>query len=216
MSLAGQLVKAKLPAGLQAGQKIIMLVRGVSAGQVVFQLLGQAAASRLPTAQLARRLAGQLMIRQDPQMIVAALGLLKLTQHEREEPMAGEQDAKATDELPPRLLAELPGQRLVELRWFDRASEGSGSDDEEELQVAHLILHGKHLGPLQMSLWVSRDEARVEVLCDRPAVDAVAAAAEQLKVSLERLLDRRVTVWVRPRPPELARPVDPRGFEAYG
>jgi hypothetical protein len=73
LSLAGRLVRARLPEGLQAGMRLRLVVAGTEAEQVVLRLKGEERL-RLSEPELAR-LAGTLALQGDGELLRAALEL---------------------------------------------------------------------------------------------------------------------------------------------
>lgn len=187
LALAGALVRAELPAGLQAGMRLPLVVDGADAGRVVLKVRREAAAAEEEGAAL--QLASALALRGDGDMLRAALAL-------------------AGGALP------LPGGRAATVEVDPDDSGGGGG---AEAASARLVLHSPTLGPIEIRLGLAAGVLDARVLVEPGEAAALAAeAAPELARALERAAPGAARVDVasraatesRPRPPRSGRGVD--------
>ena len=234
LSIAGRSLAAQLPAGVQPGERLVASVREVTAQQIILELVRTQAGGDAVLAGRARalaRLAGELALNAGDSRELAAA--LRLAQAAREEaaplptygPTAEVRDAgpaaaapQPSENLsqPPAqaaLLLELPGGRHAELIVDEQPASTQGQDGAA---TARLVLHGKTLGPVEITLWLSADRTQVRITGDPVAADRLEAARGVLEQALTARLDRPAAAQVAARAVHSARPVAPEGFEAYG
>jgi hypothetical protein len=181
LSLAGLIVRAQLPEGLAAGQRLPLVVVGEDAGRVVLRIRRDGSG-----AEDASRLAAALALAGDGELLRAALGL------------AG-----------PPAVVELPGGVLAALRSGDEESHGA-SPGESGGDVG-FVLHSQVLGPIgvRVALRNGMVTALVTVEPGEAAADARDGARE-LAVSLERATGSAAAVEVVERGAGAPRPPAPR------
>jgi hypothetical protein len=185
LSLAGARVRAQLPAQLQAGQRLGLLVAGMVDDKVVLRLLDTNTdnlARRVPASQLADR-----ALRGDGQLLRAA--------------------AELADGLVP-----LPGDLLLQVDPDD-AGEEQAEDGEEQAAALRLVLHSPVLGALELRVALIAGRIGVAVTADPGRAFALAAEEQAaLTERLEAVTGLAAAVGVqarrgdpprRPEPPEL-------------
>jgi hypothetical protein len=196
ISLAGVLLSAKLPAGVEDGQRLQLRVVGAKDNDVLLQLRQEAPSDQpsRPGAGLAHA-AGALAVRGDGELLRAALVLQ-----------------------PPPLALPLPNgdAAAVELRAEeDGGSPGSRGGAEGE---ASFVLHSVALGPIEVRLRLAGGVVRAGVVVD-PALAAEArAASPELAQALARVTGAQAAVDVSARPasaPPLRAPRVEEAFDAY-
>lgn len=186
LALAGALVRAELPAGLQAGMRLPLVVDGADAGRVVLKVRREAAAAEEEGAAL--QLASALALRGDGDMLRAALAL-------------------AGGALP------LPGGRAATVEVDPDDSGGGGAEASSARLVLHSPTLGPI--EIRLGLAAGVLDARVLVEPGEAAALA-AEAAPELARALERAAPGAARVDVasraatesRPRPPRSGRGVD--------
>jgi hypothetical protein len=179
LSLAGRLIAAQLPAGLQEGQRLTVRVLESRPDEVVLRVLAHEQADAPAAGQLARA-AGALAATGDPQLVRIAADLQ-----------------------PPGLALPLPNGDALEL-----ALPRPGDEDEEDehggrtggAAEASFVLHSALLGPIAVRLRLAGGLVGADVSVAPGAEPLAAAAADELRTALERATGAHATVAVAARP----------------
>jgi hypothetical protein len=179
ISLAGRLLEAQLPAGLAAGQRLAVAVDAQSHGRVVLRILRQAAEVG---PEPAARLAGELVLSGDPDLLRAALAL---TAASGAVPLPGGGEASAA---------------------VDPDEDGDARDAEAPAR-ASVTLHLPALGPVEIGLALTAAGISATVITEpgRPAELARTRQGE-LAAALEHATGRPAVVCLAARGPLDARP----------
>lgn len=193
ISLAGLLVEAELPPGLEAGQRLRMTVSRVDRSQVVLKLLAEpqsparGAESTGRDTHAAARLAGELAVRGDGTLLQAAVEL-------------------AGPVLP------LPGGGAAEILVEPDGGDDAGGRGGESAEAA-FVLHSPALGAIEVRLRSSPAGVRAAVTTapGRPA-ELARAGIDQLVSGLERATGKPAAATVGARPPGVAAPPTPAGM----
>jgi hypothetical protein len=192
IALAGIVLEARLPAGLTAGQTLHLRVLRADARELVVQLRGdgddgEAAGERAATA----RLAGELAVRGDGELLRAALGLA-------DGPLWLPDGAAATVTVDP-----------------DGGEDGP--DRDGSAGEAAFTLHCPRLGALQVRLRLAPGGVRAAVVTPPGALTALAEAGlPDLEAGLRRATGVPATAAVRERPASEPAPAPPGGaFDGY-
>jgi hypothetical protein len=189
LSLAGRLVRARLPEGLQAGMRLRLVVAGTEAEQVVLRLKGEERL-RLSEPELAR-LAGTLALQGDGELLRAALEL-------------------AGPAVP------LPEGATAEVAVDPDEGQACG---EREAASARLVLHSPLLGAIEATLRLDAGGLRARVVADPgEAADRARRLQAELVTALERAAGAPVVLEIAGRPERAPRPrplLAPESFDAY-
>jgi hypothetical protein len=194
LSLAGRLIAAQLPPGLEAGQRLTVKVLESRPDEVLLRVVAAEQQDPPGPGQLARA-AGAFAATGDPQLVRIAADLQ-----------------------PPGLALPLPNGDALEL-----ALPRSDADDESEGQrgaggplEAAFVLHSASLGAIAVRLRLADGIVGADVSVAPEAEALATEAAGDLRASLERVTGARATVAVGARTEE--RPAPPRiedSFDAY-
>lgn len=179
ISLAGRLLEAHLPGGLVAGQRLAVAVDAHSHERVVLRILRQRADTG---PEPASRLAAELVVSGDPDLLRAALTL------------AGPSGA-----------VPLPGGGEASAA-VDPDEDGDGRDAQAPAR-ASVTLHLPALGAVEIGLALSPAGISATVTTEpgKPA-DVARAGHAELVAALEHATGRRAIVSVAARGPLEARP----------
>jgi hypothetical protein len=191
ISLAGQLLRAQLPPGLQANQKLAVQVARGEGNEVVLKVLHepQAAEQRGEVA----RAAGALAVSGDPKLVQVATELQQ-----------------------PGLALPLPNGDALALQVLP---DGQGDDAQREggeEGEAAFVLHSAALGPIEVRLRLGGGVLGVGVVVDAAAAADARAAAPELTAALARATRATpvVEVAARKAPPPPAPRVE-ESLDAY-
>jgi hypothetical protein len=203
LSLAGQLLPAKLPPGLEAGQQIRLRVQDVAVERVVLQVVDEAAeaetaesgqgAATDPSRGPTPHAAGALAVAGDGQLVRVAQALT-----------------------PPGLALPLPNGDAVELAIADE--EAAGADGAGGGSEAGFVLHSAAFGPIEVRLRLAGGAIGATVSVGAGALPTFRAAAPDLASALARATGAAPQVSVAARPPAAAKPGRPEvagGLDAY-
>lgn len=187
LSLGGAIVRAKLPAGVRAGQRLQLMVLAQSGNQVVLRMAREAAGEKRP---LPARLAAALAQKGDGELLHAAAHL-----------SGG--------------VIPLPGRRVVELD--EEGREGGESDDGAPGARLSLTLHTKELGAVTVFLALTAGALEAEIVVDGPTLERARAALPELTSSIEASTGLPVTVNLQRRdgPPPVVPEVELEEGERY-
>jgi hypothetical protein len=189
IALAGVVLEARVPAGLVAGQTLSLRVMRADARELVVRIQPQAADGK--DDQDVARLAGQLALRGDGELLRAALGL-----------------AEGALWLPGGAAATV----TIEPDSGQHGSGQGGSGGE-----AAFTLHHPNVGAVEVRLWL--DAAAVEAAVVTPAggvAERAAATLPDLVAGLERATGRPGIASVRSRRTGERAPIPPKGaYDGY-
>jgi hypothetical protein len=187
ISLAGQLIRAQLPPGLAANQKLAVQVARGEGNEVVLKVLHEAQPAPEQRGEVART-AGALAVSGDPKLVQVADQLQQ-----------------------PGLALPLPNGDALALRV--EGDEQSGAEERRGAAgEAAFVLHSAALGPIEVRLRLGGGALRVGVVVD-PAAEADArAAAPELVAALARATEATPSVEVAAR--RTAPPPAPRVEES--
>jgi Flagellar hook-length control protein FliK len=190
ISLAGIVLEARVPAGLEAGRALRLQVTRADAEEVVVKIVSDAA-EHLDGAA-AGRVAGELALRGDPDLLRAALALA-------DGPLWLPGGAAATVTVDP-----------------DGHGEGSGSAPADGGDAA-FTLHCPHLGAIEVRLRVGPGGVRAGVVTPPGQTSELAESGlSELVAALERATGRPATAAVSPRAASTPSPTPPSGaFDGY-
>lgn len=179
LALAGATVRARLPAGVRAGQRLQLMVAAQSANQVVLRMVREAAGEK---RSLPARLAAALAEKGDGELLHAASHL-----------SGG--------------VIPLPGRRVVELEEetepaADREADGDASPGPR----LQMTLHTKELGAVAVFLTLAPTGLEAEIVVDSPTYAHAEAALPSLRTAIESSTGRSVGVRLQCRegPPPIA------------
>jgi hypothetical protein len=190
ISLAGIVLEARLPAGLEAGRALRLQVTRADAEEVVVKIVSDASGHRDPAA--AGRMAGELALRGDPDLLRAALALADGT-------------------------LWLPGGAAATVTVDpDGAGAGAGSEPAPGGDAA-FTLHCPRLGAIEVRLHVGPGGVRAGVVTPPGQTSELAGSSvSELVAALERATGRPATATVSPRAPSAPAPTPPAGaFDGY-
>jgi hypothetical protein len=181
LSLAGHLLEAELPPGLAAGRTLPLRVQRVDAEQLVLRIRPDQGHD----GQAAQRLAGELAVRADGDLLRAALALSGGT-------------------------LWLPGGPAAELAVEPDAGEpGRPSGPAGE---AAFVLHDPALGAIEVRLSMVEGAVRAQVTTAAGTLSERAQAAlPELVAALGRATGRPAAADVAERPPDDPPPTPPPG-----
>jgi hypothetical protein len=190
ISLAGVVLEARLPAGLEAGRALRLQVARADAEEVVVKIVSDA--SGHSDQATAGRVAGELALRGDPDLLRAALALA-------DGPLWLPGGAAATVTVDPDSDGEAADQR--------RASGGE----------AAFTLHCPNLGAIEVRLHVGPGGVRAGVVTPPGQPSELAEAGlPELVAALERATGRPATAALSPRAASAPAPAPPSGaFDGY-
>jgi hypothetical protein len=193
ISLAGMLLSAKLPAGVEEGQRLQLQVVGAKDNEVLLQLRQEGTpehAARHGSGLAAA--AGALAVRGDGELLRAALTLQ-----------------------PPPLALPLPNGDAAEVELRPE-EDGAGSDRRGNAEgEASFVLHSVAVGPIEVRLRLAGGVLRAGVVVD-PALAADAkSASTELAQALARVTGAQASVDVSARPASAPRKPAPRIEEAF-
>jgi hypothetical protein len=188
ISLAGVILEARVPPGLLAGQILQLRVTRADAQEVVVRIVHDAAEH--PDQQTASRLAGELALRGDGDLLRVALGLAN----------------------GPRWL---PGgaAATITIEPEDEAEKGAAGGGGE----AAFTLHCPELGAIEVRLRISAGGVRAGVVTPAGTLtDLAETALPELVAGLERATGRPAVAAVLARSGSDQAPVPPEGaFDGY-
>lgn len=193
VSLAGQLLQARLPPNLAPGQTLAVRIVEASEEQVVLRVRddGQPRA-----AGHAAHAAGALAVAGDPQLVKVATALV-----------------------PPELALPLPNGDALELAVQPDAEQAEGGGDGRPGGgEAAFVLHSAALGPIEVRVRLDGGTVTASVGVDEAALPLARAALPELAASLERVTGSTARIGLGARPPEQPGPAPPRvaeGLDAY-
>jgi hypothetical protein len=190
ISLAGIVLEARLPAGLEAGRALRLQVTRADAEEVVVKIVSGASGQLDPAA--AGRVAGELALRGDSELLRAALSLA-------DGPLWLPGGAAATVTVDPDDGGPATGARPA-----------SGGE-------AAFTLHCPQLGAIEVRLHVGPGGVRAGVVTP-PGQASELAGSElpELVAALERATGRPATAAVTPRAVATPAPTPPSGaFDGY-
>jgi hypothetical protein len=190
ISLAGIVLEARLPAGLEAGRALRLQVTRAHAEEVVVKIVSGASAHPDPAA--AGRVAGELALRGDPDLLRAALALA-------DGPLWLPGGAAATVTVDPE--GDGPG---------GRPEPAAGGE-------AAFTLHCPRLGAIEVRLHVGPGGVRAGVVTPPGRTSALAESElPGLVTALERATGRPAAATVSPRAASSPAPPPPPGaFDGY-
>jgi hypothetical protein len=190
ISLAGVVLEARLPAGLEAGRALRLQVTRAGAEEVVVKIVSDQSGHLDPAA--AGRVAGELALRNDPDLMRAALALADGT-------------------------LWLPGGAAAAVTVDpDAEGPGAGSGPAAGGEAA-FTLHCPQLGAIEVRLHVGPGGVRAGVVAPPGQTSELAeAGASELIAALERATGRPATATVSPRAASTPAPTPPSGaFDGY-
>lgn len=190
ISLAGLVLEARLPPGLDAGRTLRLQVTRADAEEVVVKIVADASEHLDPAA--AGRAAGELALRGDPDLLRAALALADGT-------------------------LWLPGGAAASVA-VDPDADGAGQGARRgEGGDAAFTLHCPQLGAIEVRLHVGPGGVRASVVTPPgPASDMAESGLSELVAALERATGRPATAAVTPRAVATPAPTPPSGaFDGY-
>ena len=190
ISLAGIVLEARLPAGLEEGRALRLQVTRADAEEVVVKIVSDASGHSDPAA--AGRVAGALALRGDPDLLRAALALA-------DGPLWLPGGAAATVTVDPDGEGEAAAQRPA-----------SGGE-------AAFTLHCPTLGAIEVRLHVGPGGVRAGVVTPPGQASELAEAGlPALVAALERATGRPATAALSPRAASAPAPPPPSGaFDGY-
>jgi hypothetical protein len=190
ISLAGLVLEARLPAGLEAGRVLRLQVSRADAEEVVVRIVSDAAGSLDPAA--AGRVAGEVALRGDPDLLRAALALADGT-------------------------LWLPGGAAATIT-VDPDGSGTGATTEPATRgEAAFTLHCPQIGAIEVRLQVGPGGVRAGVVTPPGQTSELAESAlAELVAGLERATGRPAAATVSARSPAAPAPAPPSGaFDGY-
>jgi hypothetical protein len=190
ISLAGIVLEARVPAGLEAGRALRLQVTRADAEEVVVRIVADA--SEHLDGAAAVRVAGELALRGDPDLLRAALTLA-------DGPLWLPGGAAATVTVDP-----------------DSHGEGQGPAPATGGEAA-FTLHCPHLGAIEVRLHVGPGGVRAAVVAPPgPTSELAESGLSELVAALERATGRPATAAVSPRAASTPSPIPPSGaFDGY-
>ncbi len=192
VSLAGQLLEARLPASLAPGQTLPVKVVEASADQVVLRVRDDVAA---PPPEHTAHAAGALAVSGHPDLVKAAVVLA-----------------------PPQLALPLPNGDALQLAVQPDAEEEHGNGGGESGAEAAFVLHSAELGPIEVRLRLDGGSVVANVAVDGDALAETQAALPSLAAALERATGSAPRVGLVARAADAPAPARPRvaeGLDAY-
>jgi flagellar hook-length control protein FliK len=188
ISLAGVILEARVPAGLASGQILQLRVTRADAQELVVRIVHDAAEH--PDQQASSRLAGELALRGDGDLLRVALGLA-------DGPLWLPGGAAATITIEPE----------------DEAESGSAGGGGE----AAFTLHCPEVGAIEVRLRMAAGGVRAGVVAPAGRVaDQADTALPDLVAALERATGRPAAAAVQRRPDSDPAPTPPGGaFDGY-
>jgi hypothetical protein len=188
ISLAGVILEARVPAGLASGQILQLRVTRADAQELVVRIVHDAAEH--PDQQASTRLAGELALRGDGDLLRVALGLA-------DGPLWLPGGAAATITIEPE----------------DEADGGSAGGGGE----AAFTLHCPEVGAIEVRLRMAAGGVRAGVVAPAGRVaDLAETALPDLVAALERATGRPAAAAVQRRSDSEAAPAPPGGaFDGY-
>ncbi len=188
ISLAGVILEARVPAGLASGQVLQLRVTRADAQELVVRIVHDAAEH--PDQQASTRLAGELALRGDGDLLRVALGLA-------DGPLWLPGGAAATITIEPE----------------DEAESGSAGGGGE----AAFTLHCPEVGAIEVRLRMADGGVRAGVVAPAGRVaDLAETALPDLVAALERATGRPAAAAVKRRPDSAPAPTPPGGaFDGY-
>jgi hypothetical protein len=180
LALGGAVVRAKLPAGVRAGQRLQLLVMAQSGNQVVFRMAREAACGKRP---LPARLAAALAEKGDGELLRAAAQL-----------SGG--------------VIPLPGRRVVQLEEQESDEDEGGSEPGSASRLC-LTLHTAELGALTVYLGLAAGVLEAEIVVDGDVLERAHGALPQLTTAIESSTGLPVVVRLQRRkgsPPPVPEP----------
>jgi hypothetical protein len=185
ISLAGHLLEAKLPPGLEPGATLPLRVERAGPEQVVVRIVPDPGSGHDHAAAAAQRLAGQLAVRGDGDLLRASLA------------MTG-----GTVWLPGGPAAE------VEVDPDEEAKGGAGASSGE----AAFVLHDPLLGAIEVRLQMAAGSVRATITTPPGALaERAADGLPELLKALEDATGRQAAAAVTERPPSAPSPRPPQG-----
>jgi len=190
ISLAGIVLEARLPPGLDAGRTLRLQVTRTDAEEVVFKIVADGSEHLDPAA--AGRVAGELALRGDPDLLRAALAL-----------------ADGALWLPGGAAATVTVDPDADGPGGDRSKSGGGE--------AAFTLHCPQLGAIEVRLHVGPGGVRAGVVTPAgPTSELAEAGLSDLVAALERATGRPATAAVAARTASKPAPTPPSGaFDGY-
>jgi hypothetical protein len=190
ISLAGLVLDARLPAGLAAGRALRLQVTRADAEEVVVKIVS--ATSGQLDASGAGRVAGELALRGDPDLLRAALGLADGT-------------------------LWLPGGAAASVTVDPDGDCPDGGREAATGGGAAFTLHCPQLGAIEMRLHVGPGGVRAGVVTPPGATSELAESGlSELVAALERATGLPATATVAPRAASAPAPTPPSGaFDGY-
>lgn len=190
IALAGIVLEARLPAGLEAGRALRLQVTRADAEEVVVKIVSAASAHPDPAA--AGRVAGELALRGDPDLLRAAL-------------------AQADGPL------WLPGGAAASVTVDPDGDGPGGRPDPAGGGEAAFTLHCPRLGAIEVRLHVGPGGVRAGVVTPAGGTSELAESGlSELVAALERATGRPASATVSSRPASSPAPAPPPGaFDGY-
>ena len=190
ISLAGIVLEARLPPGLEAGRTLRLQVTRADAEEVVVKIVADAPEHLDPAA--AGRVAGELALRGDPDLLRAALALADGT-------------------------LWLPGGAAASVTVDPDAAGTTGGSPECEGGEAAFTLHCPQLGAIEVRLHVGPGGVRAGVVTPPgPTSELAESGLSDLVAALERATGRPATAAVSARAASKPAPTPPSGaFDGY-
>src|SRR6185437_612660 len=190
ISLAGIVLEARLPTGLDAGRTLRLQVTRTDAEEVVFKIVADGSEHLDPAA--AGRVAGELALRGDPDLLRAALALA---------------DGALW----------LPGGAAATVTVDPDADGGGGDRSKSGGGEAAFTLHCPQLGAIEVRLRVGPGGVRAGVVTPPgPTSELAEAGLSDLVAALERATGRPATAAVAARAASKPAPTPPSGaFDGY-
>jgi hypothetical protein len=192
ISLAGLVLRAQLPPGLAAGQKLAVQVARADQGELVLKVLHDGAPGQSHERGEVARAAGALAVAGDPRLVEVASALQQ-----------------------PGFALPLPNGDALTLA-LDPDEDGEEGEGERSEGEAAFVLHSAALGPIEVRLRLGGGTLGVAVVVDPAAEELTRAAAPELARALARVTPAQPSVEVsarrgRPAPPRVEETLD-----AYG
>jgi hypothetical protein len=191
VTLAGQLLEARLPPDLAPGQTLPVKIVDANAQQVLLRVRDDVSA---PPAEHTAHATGALAVSGDPQLVKAAVVLA-----------------------PPGLALPLPNGDALQLAVQPDAEDEGGGDGQGGAEAA-FVLHSAELGPIEVRLRLDGGTVVANVAVDEGALPEAQAALPSLAAALERATGTAPRVGVAARAADAPAPARPRvaeGLDAY-
>ena len=192
VSLAGQLLEARLPPSLAPGQTLPLKVVEANPDQVVLRVRDDAPA---PPDEHTAHATGALAVSGDPQLVKAAVVMA-----------------------PPELALPLPNGDALQLAVQPDPEDEQGAGQGRDGAEAAFVLHSAELGPIEVRLRLDGGSVVANVAVDGSALAEAQAALPSLAAALERVTGSTPRVGVAARGSDAPAPARPRvaeGLDAY-